>query len=58
MYNVLLNGVSMVASLWLVRIASGSWLAAAPFAVFWGLGVVFSLVEWWQWGRFLRASVH
>jgi len=56
MYNILLNGFSLVASLLILRLATGSWLLALPFAAFWGLGLAFSIASWWQWGRFLRVS--
>lgn len=57
MYNILLNGFSLVASLVIVRLATGSWLLALPFAAFWGLGLAFSIASWWQWERFLNAPI-
>lgn len=51
MTGILFNLFSLVASLFIVGMASGSWLLAVPFTVFWGLGLAISIAQWWQWER-------
>lgn len=58
MTGIMFNLFSLVASLIIVGMASGSWLLAAPFAVFWGLGLAISVAQWWQWERRLALTFH
>lgn len=51
MAGIMFNFFSLMVSLVIVGMASGSWLLAAPFAVFWGLGLAISIAQWWQWER-------
>ncbi|TAJ09329.1 MAG: hypothetical protein EPO61_06455 [Nitrospirae bacterium] len=58
MTGIMFNLFSLAASLIIVGMASGSWLLAAPFAVFWGLGLAISIAQWWQWERRLALTLH
>jgi hypothetical protein len=51
MSGIVFNLVSLVATLAIVRLASGSWYLTIPFAAFWSLGLAISIIQWWQWER-------
>ncbi len=57
MSGIMFNLFSLLASLFIVRMTGGSWLLAAPFAIFWGLGLAISIAQWWQWERRLAPTL-
>ncbi|MBM4133618.1 MAG: hypothetical protein FJ245_07610 [Nitrospira sp.] len=57
MTGIMFNFFSLIVSLVIVGMASGSWVLAAPFVVFWGLGLAISIAQWWQWERRLTPTL-